>query len=199
MMNKSFYSLLAVTLALLLMAPAARAETWTIDTTHSYLTFKVRHFFSNTKGSFDEWGGTIQFDPAKPTEGSVTVEVKTATIDTKDEKRDEHLRSKDFFDVENHPTMTFESTGVRKTEDGMILVGNFTLLGVTKEIEIPIEIYGAGPDAWGGTRAGFAGEVKINRKDYGMVWNKALDTGGAILGDDVTVEMEIEAVKATEG
>lgn len=198
-MRKSLSILLAAVSILCLMAPVSQAETWNIDTVHSYLTFKVRHLFSNTKGAFDEWSGTIDFDPENPTEGSVTVEIQTASINTNNENRDRHLRSEDFFDVENHPVMTFQSTAVRETEDGMLLVGDLTLLGVTKQIEIPVQFHGAGPDGWGGVRAGFSGSVVINRKDFGMVWNKALDTGGAILGDDVTIEMEIEAVRATEG
>lgn len=186
-------------LLVLATASSATAATWNIDPTHSVLTFKVRHFFSKTSGTFGDWTGTIEFDPEKPEASSVQITIQTASIDTKHEQRDGHLRSADFFDAENHPTITFESTEVRKAGDGWELVGDLTMRGVTKSVVIPFTFLGSGPDGWGGTRAGFEGSTEVNRKDYGISWNKMLDTGGAVLGEEVEIEIQVEAVLAQEG
>ena len=180
---------------ILVVAVPAIASTWQIDPSHSVMNFKVRHLFSKTGGDFGEWGGTLEFDGADPASLAASVTVKTASINTENEDRDTHLRSADFFNVEEFPTITFVSTGTEERDGQWFLVGDFTMLGVTKKMEIPFEFHGAGANPWGQTVAGFSGSVTINRKDFGMVWNKALDAGGAILGEDVTIDLEIEAVE----
>ena len=181
--------------AIMLIAVPAFAGTWTIDPVHSVLNFKVRHIFSKTGGSFDTWEGTLQFDGANPATLGAEVIIQTASINTDNEDRDKHLRSPDFFNVEEFPTITFVSTRAEEQDGEWVLVGDFTMLGVTKEIAIPFEFYGSGKNPWDQTVAGFSGSVTINRKDFGMVWNKALDAGGAILGDDVVIDLEIEAAE----
>ena len=129
-------------------------------------------------------------------EGSVTVEIKTTSIDTKDEGRDEHLRSADFFDVANHPGITFESTAVKPVgDDTYEVTGNFTMHGVTKQVTLPVKVLGEMKDPWGDQRIGFEVATTLNRKDYGISWNKALDSGGFILGDEVKVSINLQAVE----
>ncbi len=182
-------------LLLLLVAGVASADTWKIDPSHSVLEFRVRHLFSKVGGTFHDWSGTIEFDGEHITKGKVEVEIQAASIDTRNEKRDAHLRTPDFFDVEKYPTLRFVSTEIEPKGDHYALHGDLTLHGVTKPIVIDFEFLGAGQDPWGNTRAGFSGSTTINRKDFGMVWNKALDKGSVMLGDEVTIELEIEAVK----
>jgi polyisoprenoid-binding protein YceI len=174
----------------------AEAAEWQADTTHSVLTFKIRHLFSKVQGGFDEWSANLFFDPEAMEQASVEVTIQAASIDTGNEKRDGHLRSADFFDVEQYPTITFVSSMVEQTDEGYLVHGTLTMHGVSKEIAIPVEFLGAGPDPWGRVRAGFSGSVTIDRKDYGMEWNKALDKGGVMLGDEVEIDIEIEAVEA---
>ncbi len=183
---------IAVALA---MASTPAAATWNIDTVHSVLTFKVRHLFSNSTGKFNQWSGTMEFDPADLEKGAADITIQAASISTANDDRDKHLRSPDFFDVEKFPTLTFKTTAVKKTKDGMELTGDLSIHGVTKSVTIPFEYRGSGKDPWGNTRAGFAGSLKINRKDFGLLWNKALDNGGMLLGDDVTIDIEVEAVQ----
>jgi polyisoprenoid-binding protein YceI len=196
-MNRFFRSAILTAMVLLVAVPAV-AGTWTIDPSHSVLNFKVRHLFSKTGGTFGEWEGALEFDGSNPATLSGNVTIKTASINTENEDRDNHLRSADFFNVEEFPTITFVSKSAEQRGDDWVLVGDFTMLGVTKEIELPFEFMGAGPNGWGSTVAGFSGSVTINRKDFGMVWNKALDAGGAILGEEVTIDLEIEAVEQSD-
>jgi len=175
---------------------AATAETWEIDPVHSTVGFKVRHFFAKQAGEFNDFSGTIEFDPAKPEQTAVNATIQAASIDTDNENRDNHLRSADFFDVENHPTITFQSTSVEKKGEGeYAMTGDLTIHGVTKSVTVPVEFHGSGPDAWGGTRAGFSAELTVDRKDYEITWNNVLDAGGTVLGDDVTIMLEIEAAQ----
>lgn len=192
---KSLILALSVVLALGGSTLAEAAE-WQADTTHSVLTFKIRHLFSKVQGGFDEWSANLFFDPEAMEQASVEVTIQAASIDTGNEKRDGHLRSADFFDVEQYPTITFVSSMVEQTDEGYLVHGTLTMHGVSKEIAIPVEFLGAGPDPWGRVRAGFSGSVTIDRKDYGMEWNKALDKGGVMLGDEVEIDIEIEAVEA---
>ena len=196
-MNRFFRSAILSALVLVVAVPAV-AGTWAIDPAHSVLNFKVRHLFSKTGGSFGEWQGTLEFDGADPASLAASVTVMTNSIDTENEDRDNHLRSPDFFNVEEFPTMTFVSKSSEQRDGEWVLVGDFTMLGVTKEVEIPFEFMGAGANPWGQTVAGFSGSVTINRKDFGMSWNKALDAGGAILGEEVTIDLEIEAVEQSD-
>jgi polyisoprenoid-binding protein YceI len=148
------------------------------------------------KGEFNEWSGTILYDDKDISKSSVEVNLKTASVDTKDVKRDEHLRSADFFDVEKHPEIIFKSKRIEKSDDGYVAVGDLTLRGVTKEIQISFEIAGMITDPYGNTRMGLSASTKINRQDFGVSWSKTLDTGGLVVSDDVDIEIEIEAVKA---
>jgi len=183
-------------LFLMLLVPATGiAATWKIDPNHSNVGFKVRHFFSKVPGEFTSFEGTIQFDPEQPESGSVEVVIDASSIDTNNEKRDGHLRSPDFFWVEEHPEITFTSTKVERAEDGTLrITGLLDMRGVEKEVVLSTEFLGAGPDAWGGTRAGFTASTTVNRKDWGIEWNQALDQGGVMLGDDVEIQLDIEAV-----
>jgi polyisoprenoid-binding protein YceI len=161
--------------------------------------FKVRHFFSNVPGQFNTFEGKISFDPEQPEAGSVEVLIQASSVDTNNEKRDGHLQSQDFFWVEKHPELTFKSTKVEAKDDGSLHVtGMLGMRGVENEVVLEGEFLGAGPDGWGGTRAGFTASTKVNRKDWGIEWNKALDQGGAVLGDEVTIQLDIEAVLQTE-
>ena len=187
-------SLLAAALvaATLSFSAGAEAATWTVDQGHSSVGFTIRHIFSNVPGSFDKFSGTIDYDPANPAAGSVKVEIDAASINTKVAKRDDHLRSADFFDVAKYPALTFQSTKVTKGEGNKLSVeGNLTMHGVTKPVTLNATFLGAGP-AMGGQRAGFEATTKIDRKDFGIVWNKTLDTG-TLLGDEVMIAINLEA------
>ena len=177
--------------ALLLTTPAllsAEATTWSVDGTHSEVAFSVRHFFTQVPGSFDEFEGTIVHDPDDPAASSVKFTVQTASIDTKDAKRDEHLKSADFFDVASHPTMTFVSNAVSGTGKELEVTGDLTIRGTTKTITIPVEFLGSSA-----TKAGFSTEFTIDRTEYGVSWNRAVEGGGAVLGDEVKIRINIEA------
>lgn len=189
-----FFRAILVVAALAALAGGAVAETWNIDAMHSTVGFKVRHFFSKQAGEFNEFEGKIEFDPAKPEGGSVEATIQTASIDTDSENRDNHLRSADFFDAEQFPTIQFKSSNVVRGGDGFMVTGDLTMHGVTKEISFEMAFMGHGPDAWGGTRAGFSAEFKLDRKEFDITWNNTLDAGGTVLGDDVVVSLEIEAV-----
>ena len=175
--------------------PGYKAGTWTIDAVHSEVGFTVRHMMvSKVRGRFGSFSG--QFVTGEDVlASSVTAEIDMASIDTNNGQRDDHIRSADFFEVEAHPTMTYRSTGIREDGDGGYLVsGDLTLKGVTRPVELQLEIGGFGPDAYGGYRAGFSAQATINRKDFGVSFNAALETGGAVVGDKVTIHLEIEGV-----
>ena len=187
----------ALLLSTLGAAPAvAGTDTWTVDGAHSTVGFAIRHFFSNTTGRFGAFEGTVTVDPAKPTGAKIEATIETASVDTDNEKRDEHLRNADFFDVTKHPTMTFTSTKVTAAGgDKYTMVGDLTLLGVTKPVTLDVSFLGQGPDAWGGTRSGFTAVGTIDRREWGMGYNTLLDTGGAVLGNDVEIRLELELIK----
>lgn len=193
-------ALLAVSLlTLVALAATAPAATWKIDTTHSELSFKVRHLFSKTGGEFGKWSGTLEFDPENLSKGSVELNIDASTINTDNDKRDQHLRSSDFFEVDEYPEITFVSEKIVEDGGQWELHGDLTMHGVTKPVVIPFEFHGVGPDPWGGTRAGFSAELTLDRKDYGIEWNQALDQGGLVLGDEVHIDIEIEAAKVQPG
>jgi len=185
-----------ITVAVMLTAGAVMAaDTYTIDKSHSSAGFSVRHLLiSNVTGTFSEFSGTIMYDRNDITKSSVEVTIATASVDTDDEGRDKHLRSADFFNVEKYPQITFKSTRVIKTEGGFDLTGEFTLNGVTKEITFPVEFIGQAVGPMGKMRLGFEARTKIDRKDYGITWNKTFDAGGVAVGDEVKIELNIEAV-----
>lgn len=179
--------------ALLLALPViAQPTTWEIDRSHSSIDFAVRHFFTPVPGNFRDFDGVIVYDAEKPEASTVEFTVQATSIDTGNDRRDEHLRSPDFFNVAEHPTLSFKSSSVKPGADGKLMVtGDLTMHGVTKTVTIPVEVLGMMGD-----KAGFATEFTIDRKDYGITWNRALDSGGAILGEDVEIEINVEATKA---
>jgi len=195
-MRKAFAAAsLALVFALAGQAVAA-PQTWTIDPNHSQVGFSIRHFFSKVPGNFQKFSGSIVYDQANPTASSVKVSIDAASINTQNDKRDNHLRSEDFFFVEKFPTLTFESTKVTPgTESGKLKVeGNLTMRGVTKPVTLDATFLGAGPSMNGEQRSGFEAIAKVNRKDFGIIWNKTLDQGGTMLGDDVDINIAVEGV-----
>ena len=194
---KKMITSLSTIIALALPA-FAFASTWTIDSDHSHVGFKVRHLMvSNVKGSFEKFTGTVEIDDKDITKSKVEVTIDTNSINTNVQKRDEHLRSADFFDVAKFPTMTFVSKKVAKAgKDNLKVTGDLTLHGVTKQVVLAVE----GPskeskDPWGNMRRGATATTTINRKDFGLVWNKALETGGVAVGEEVTITLEIEMIR----
>lgn len=182
--------------ALTLLSLAAWADTLPVDKTHSNVEFKVRHLTSNVRGRFTDFDGTINVDPAKPTAGTVSFTIKAASIDTNEPKRDAHLRSEDFFDAAKYPEITFKSTSIKPAgKDRYDVTGTLTMRGVSRQIVLPVTFLGWVKDPWGNTKGGFELETKLNRKDYNIVWNKALDNGGVLLGEDVSVFINLEVAK----
>jgi polyisoprenoid-binding protein YceI len=177
-------------------APASTLEAWTIDKAHSMASFKVRHLVANVTGSFRDFDANINIDRAKPANSSVEFTIQAKSIDTGNTNRDEHLRSPDFFDVEKFPTITFKSTSVKaNSANDFAVTGDLTMHGVTKSITIPVSFLGFGKDGRGNEKAGFEIETTLNRKDYGIVWNRNVDEGGLLLGDDVKVSINLETNK----
>lgn len=184
----------------LLLGPRAEAKpvTWKIDPNHSRVTFSIRHMFSKVPGTFDAFSGTIQLDPDKPAAASTQVEIEAKSINTNVERRDNDLRSPNFFDVEKYPTISFVSTGVKDLGSGKLEVaGNLTMHGVTKPVTLAAALLGSGPGMNGETRAGFEATTTIDRKQFGIIWNRQLDQG-MLLGDDVAIQIDIEAVAQAE-
>lgn len=170
-------------------------RTFTIDKAHSEATFQVRHLITKVRGKFSDFEGTIQFDEAKPEQSSVSFTVRTSSIDTSEPDRDNHLRSADFFSAAEHPTITFKSTRVRRISTSQFeVVGPLTIRGVSKDVTIPVTYLGGAKDPWGKERAGFEAELTLNRKDFGLNWNAALETGGFLVGDEVKINLSIQAV-----
>ena len=174
--------------------PGLVAGCWTIDAAHSDLAFTVRHLMvSKVRGQFTRFDGAIQI-AEEPADSSVVATIDMSSVDTRNEQRDAHLRSPDFFDVERYPSMTYRSTGVRPTGDGYAVSGELSLHGVTRPVDLALEFNGVGPDPWGGTRAGFTATTEINRRDFGIDISLPLDGGGVVVADKVKVSLEIEAV-----
>lgn len=183
-----------------LSMPASAAERYVIDSTHSSISFSIRHMVvSKVRGSFTSFEGAIEYDANDPSSSSVAVTIATESIDTANDKRDDHLRNPDFFDAESYPQITFSSSEVRRTNSGYLLKGTLDMHGVQKVLEIPFEINGPINDPWGNTRMGIeSSPIVINRKDFGILWNKALDGGGVVVGEEVTVEIALEAIKSKD-
>jgi polyisoprenoid-binding protein YceI len=175
-------------------------KTWTIDPSHSLVEFSLRHMMVTTvKGRFTQLSGQISYDPANLSQASVEVEIAAPSISTHDDKRDAHLRSADFLDVERFPTIRFVSTRVEPIgTDGerARVIGDLTIHGVTREVVLDAELNGSGQTPFGTTVAGFTAQTSINRKDFGLNWNVALETGGLLVGDTIKISLEIEAVAA---
>jgi polyisoprenoid-binding protein YceI len=172
------------------------AGTWSIDTSHSSVEFIVRHLMvAKVRGSFTDFSGTIEIGDS-PEASSVAVEIQVASVSTRDAQRDGHLTSADFFDAENHPTITFRSTAVRDQGKNRYAVdGELTVLGTTKPVTLELTYQGTARDPWGNDKAVFSAETEIDREDWGLNWNQALETGGVLVGKKAKIEIEVEAVK----
>ena len=195
-MNRTFVTL---ALAAGLAAPAT-ADTFVVDKAHSSATFSIRHLMSRVNGRFTDFTGTIVGDPAKPAEAKVEFTIKAASIDTAQEGRDKHLRSADFFDAEKYPDITFKSTKITPAggKDKYDVAGNLTIHGVTKPVTLPVTYLGSLVDPYKNEKFGFEVTTTLNRKDFGIVWNAALDAGGTVLSDDVAVTVNLQAARRKE-
>ncbi|HVQ89791.1 MAG TPA: YceI family protein [Mycobacteriales bacterium] len=174
--------------------------TWDVDPSHTRLGFGVRHaMVATVKGHFAVFSGVLHLDHAEPSKSSAEVEIDAASINTGNQQRDDHLRSPDFLDVANNPTITFQSTSAEvKGDDEYLLHGDLTIKGVSRPVTLELELAGNSVDPYGNTRTGFEGKTTINRKDWGLTWNVALETGGIMVGDKVKIELDIAAIKRTE-
>jgi polyisoprenoid-binding protein YceI len=181
---------------ILMTLAALTPGTWTLDPTHSTVSFVARHLMiSKVRGTFDEFTAevTIGEDPLAST---LTAEVQMVSVNTGNADRDNHLRANDFFDVANHPTMKLVSTGFSGSGDTFTMTADLTIRGVTQSVSFDLEFSGVGGDPWGGTRAGFTATTSINRKDFGVEWNAPLETGGVMLGEKVQIELDVQLVRA---
>jgi len=171
------------------------AQTYAIDKVHSEVDFQVRHLLTKVRGRFLEFTGTVLFDQDHPEQSSASLTIDASSIDTGTPDRDTHLRSDDFFAVETYPALTFQSSRVVKTGDESYdVVGTLTIRGVAKEITLPVTYLGTAKDPWGNVRAGFEASITLNRKDFGLTWNAALETGGFLVGDEVRISLSIQAI-----
>jgi polyisoprenoid-binding protein YceI len=175
-------------------AATTATRTYQIDKAHSEAIFQVRHLLSKVRGRFSDFEGAIEYDETNPEHSSVEFTVHTKSIDTNEADRDTHLRSEDFFSVEQFPTLTFKSTKITLEGDNRYdVAGDLTLRGVTRAVVLPVEYLGKAKDPWGTEKLAFEGEVTLNRKDFGLTWNAALETGGFLVGDEVKVNVSIQA------
>ena len=197
---KNFRPLILTVLLLSTAAAAlpATAADYDVDVAHSSVGFEVKHMaISKTRGTFDDYTASFTFEPGKPETWSCEAVIQAASVNTNNEKRDEHLRSEDFFDVAKVPTLTFKSTSVKMEDDEEgVMTGELTIHGVTKTVELELELLGTVTDPWGNERAGFSAETKINRKDYGLTYNSVMEAGGLLIGEEVKITIEIEGIKA---
>ena len=175
----------------------ATTTTYGIDKAHSEVTFQVRHLLTKVRGRLSEFVGTIEYDEQNPEQSSVNVDIQAASIDTNERDRDVHLRSADFFDVDKFPTLTFRSTRIqRRGANRFDVTGQLTIHGVTRPVSFDASFLGKAKDPWGNERIAFEAQTIVNRKDFGLTWNAALETGGFLVGDDVTISLSVEAVPA---
>ena len=189
--------LLVITL-LVILPQLAMADTWKIDQAHTTVEFKIRHLMvSWVKGVFTDVEGTVDIDEADLAKSSTKVRIGTASVDTNNQKRDDHLRSPDFFNAAKFPAMTFVSKQVEVANGQPVkIVGDLTILDVTREVELEVEDFSQTiTDPWGNTRRGASAATKISRSDYGLTWNKALEAGGVVVGDEVRISLEVELIK----
>ena len=172
-------------------------EKWKFDTVHSSVSFSVRHLMiSRVHGVFKSWTGSLETDDAHPENTKLTAEIDANSIDTKEQQRDDHLRSADFFDAPNHSTIRFESKAVKKLNEQHYKVeGDLTIRGVTKPVTLDVEHFGRQKDPWGGERAGFSATTQIDRRDYGLTFNMPLEGGGFVVGDRIDITLDVQAVK----
>jgi polyisoprenoid-binding protein YceI len=170
-------------------------RTFAIDKAHSEATFQVRHLVTKVRGHFSDFSGVIAFNEQAPEQSTVAFTINTASIDTATPDRDAHLRSEDFFFVDKHPTITFASSKItKKAGDEYDVQGKLSIRGVTKDVTLPVTFLGHAKDPWGNARIGFEAETTINRKDFGLMWNAALETGGFLVGDEVKIALNVQAI-----
>jgi len=177
----------------LLASPSVWATTYAIDRDHTTVSFKIRHLFSKVEGTFNEFEGAFDYVPGQSDQWKAQATIQAASIDTRVEPRDKHLRSADFFHVEQYPTITFTSTGVTEaTETSARLHGLLTIHGVEKPVVLDLTVHGEGKDPWGNLRSGFTATTTINRKDFELTWNEVLETGQLLVGEEVEITLEVE-------
>jgi polyisoprenoid-binding protein YceI len=197
--NRQMWSALLWLGAMAWLPTAAYAEPahWNLDPEHSTIEFRVTHMVvSKTTGWFMDYAGFVDMNADDGTVTAIETTIKAGSVNTNHVKRDAHLRNADFLDVEHYPTITYKMKSYKKTTEGFTAVGDLTLHGVTKNVTLAGRYNGATRDPWGNDRAGFSAEGKLNRKDFGMVWNKALDSGGLVVSDEVLIRLDIECIKA---
>ena len=179
------------------IAESTTTSTWSIDPAHTTVEFSVKHLMISTvRGHFGAVSGTIVLDEENPLASSVTAEIDVTSIDTRTEQRDAHLRSPDFFDVEKYPSIQFQSTRIERDGDHFDVHGELTIRGVTREVVLHTSDEGRGGDPWGGQRAAFSATTKIDRREFGLTWNQALEAGGVMVGNEIKISLEVQAVKA---
>jgi polyisoprenoid-binding protein YceI len=177
------------------IAAMKAAQTYAIDKTHSEVAFQVRHLLTKVRGRFTEFAGTVVLDQEHPEQSSASLTIDASSVDTGTPDRDTHLRADDFFAVGTHPMLTFTSSRVVKTgDDTYEVIGTLTIRGVAKEITMPVTYLGTAKDPWGKMRAGFETSITLNRKEFGLTWNAALETGGFLVGDEVRINLSIQAI-----
>lgn len=191
------YAAIGALLAGLPADAGAEMARWEIDPDHSLIEFRVAHMVvSKTSGRFTDYKGFVEMDADTKTIKTIEATINAASVETNHDKRDAHLRNPDFLDVAQYPTMTYRMKHAKKQGDTYTIVGEFILRGVTKEVTLVSTLNGVAKDPWGNTRAGFSAEGKLNRKDFGMIWDKTLDNGGLVVGNEVQIRLEIECIKA---
>ena len=179
------------------VVPKEAEMSWTIDNAHSQIQFTVRHMMiSNIHGGFEKFSGTIDFNEEDPVRSLLSVQIEGASLNTKEPKRDEHLRSADFFNVAQYPYMTYKSKSMQQADatHGRI-IGDLTIRDVTREVVLDVEYAGQAKSPWGTVSAGFSAQTKINRQDWNLTWNKALETGGVLVGDEIKINIDLEVVQ----
>jgi polyisoprenoid-binding protein YceI len=178
------------------VVPQLEGTRWALDGSHSHVGFSVRHMMiSNVRGEFRTVSGEVVYDPRNPEATRISATIDVASINTREDKRDAHLRSADFFDAESHPQMTFQSRSARRHGDGLEIVGDLTIRGTTREVVLSVdELTPTHADPWGNTRMGGSARTKIRRSDFGMRWNAALEAGGVLVGDEVSIQLEVELI-----
>ncbi len=179
-------------------ATQQQTSVYSLDRAHTTIEFVVRHLMiTKVRGRFTNFDGRIEVAPGSDLPQAIAARIEAASIDTREEQRDAHLRSADFFDVEKYPELTFESTRIQGAPDEFTVHGNLTIHGITREVALTGTFEGRTSDPWGGTRVGYAAHTTVNRKDFGLAWNAALETGGVVVGDEVRIELNVEAVLQT--
>lgn len=196
MLQKRFFSMvLACIISMGLAGTALSADKYVLDVSHTLVGFTTRHFVINkVRGKFNEFTGVIMFDDSDMSKSSLSGTIKTASIDTDNQKRDDHLRSADFFDAQNHPEITFQSSKIEKQGEGYLMHGTLTMRGVSKNVAVPFMITGKITQG-GKARIGFEAKLELNRQDYGISWSKTMDNGGLVVSDTVQIELIGEAIK----